>query len=274
MRVKEGDLSLAEMDFKEAINNRRKHWAPYYAMGLYYYEQGFDEDALRVLSEASDLAPGNAWPYAVIGAIHYYDEQFDKALVAWERALELGPARWVYSNLGTSYFVESRYADAIATYKMAIEIAIEMDDEQDIYVTWGNLAAAYDAAGNVVPGGEEKAAECYGRAVELAEEELKLAPHDAELLASLAVYNAELGDSTRAWDYLGKSMELHSGDATVMFDIGLTHEILADRDTALNWIGRAVENGFSRYQVEHTPDLRGLCSDVRYQRRVQRDGGR
>jgi Flp pilus assembly protein TadD len=111
-------------------------------------------------------------------------------------------------------------------------------------------------------------------AVELAEEELKLAPHDAELLVSLAVNNAELGDSARARDYLRRSMELLPEDDRVMFDIGFTHEVLGDRDAALDWIVRAVENGFSKYQVEHTPGLRGLCSDVRYQRRVQRDGGR
>ncbi len=272
--VDEDKFTLAEQIYREAVNDRREHWAPYYDLGAYYLDREQEEDALRAFDEASARAPGNTWPYMGIAAVYLDNELFDEACVQLDRARELKPSRHVYSLLGWCHFVQWRYADAIATYKMAIEIAIEMDDEQDIYVTWGNLAAAYDAAGDVVPGGEEKAVECYAMAVELAEEELKLAPHDAELLVSLAVYNAELGDSTRAWDYLGKSMELHSGDATVMFDIGLTHEILGDRNTALNWIGRAVENGFSRYQVEHTPDLRGLCSDVRYQRRVQRDGGR
>jgi len=272
--VSEDKLTLAEQIYREAVNDRREHWAPYYNLGSYYRDREQEGDALRAFDEASARAPGNTWPYMGIAAVCLDNDLFDEACVQLDRARELKPSRYVYSLLGWCHFVQWRYADAIAMYKMAIEMAIEMDDEQDVYVTWGNLAAAHDAAGNVVPGGEDKAAECYGRALELAEEELKLAPRDAELLISLAVYNAELGDSTRAWDYLGKSMELHSGDATVMFDIGLTHEILGDRDTALNWIGRAVENGFSRYQVEHTPDLRGLCSDVRYQRRVQHDGGR
>jgi tetratricopeptide (TPR) repeat protein len=148
------------------------------------------------------------------------------------------------------------------------EMALEMDD--NYYVTWGNLAAPYD----VVPNGEERAAECYARALELGEEQLRITPHDAGLLASLACYCAELGDSARAWDYLGRSMELHPEDDAVMFDIGLTREILDDRDGALDWIGRAVEGGFSRYQVESTPDLRDFCTDERYSRLTHGGGGR
>ncbi len=274
MRVKENDLDLAEVTYNAAIRDRREHWAPYYALGVYYYERGEREweEALRVLSKASELAPGNAWPYILTGAVHYNAERFDKALVAWERALELGPARWVYSNLGTSYFVESRYADAISKYEKAIEVAIETGNEH--YGTWGNLAAAYDAAGDVVPGGEQRALECYATAIELAKEQLKLAPRDEEILASLAVYSAELGDTARAWDYLIRSMEQHPDDSRVMFDVGLAHEVLGRREAAIEWIVRSMENGFSKVLVETTPELRGLCSDERYGSRVGRGRGR
>jgi hypothetical protein len=60
----------------------------------------------------------------------------------------------------------------------------------------------------------------------------------------------------------------------VMFDIGLTHEVLGDRDAALDWVGRARGSGFSRKIVESTPGLRGLCTDERYGSKVGRGGGR
>ena len=147
-------------------------------------------------------------------------------------------------------------------------MALELDDSRS--TTWGNLAAAC----NVVPGEEERASECYARALELAQEELKLTPRSADLLAVMASYCAELGDSSRARDFLNRSAELSSDNDQVMFQVGLTHEILGDRDEALLWIGRALENGYSRDQVESTPSLRDLCTDERYRRLVQRGSGR
>ena len=149
-----------------------------------------------------------------------------------------------------------------------VEMALELDDSHSI--TWGNLAAAC----NVVPNEEERANECYARALELAQEELKLAPRDADLLAVMASYSAELGDSSKARDFLSRSVELQPDDDQVMFRVGLTHEILGDRDEALLWISRALENGYSRDQVESTPSLRDFCTDERYRRLVQRGGGR
>jgi serine/threonine-protein kinase len=266
------ELALAESTYKEAVVVRPKHWAAHFDLGSFYFTRNRYDDALRELGEAVELAPDNPWPYVVIGAAHLEEERFDDACVQLNRALELKPSpevsRMVYSNLGTCHFVRSRYADAINMYDMALK------EDESHYVTWGNLAAACDAAGDVVPGGEERATECYVRALELAEEQLKFAPHGEGILASLAVYSAEIGDSARAWDHLGRSMELLPEDDGVMFDIGLAHEVLGDRDAALDWIGRAVESGYSRVQVETTPGLRGLCSDVRYQRLVGGDGGR
>jgi serine/threonine-protein kinase len=269
--VEESKFTLAEEIYRDAVDDRPKHWAPYYALGAYYRNQGREEDALRVFHQASDLAPGNALPYIGMGVVYLDTDLFDEACVQLDRARELEPPgymQYVYSLLGSCHFIQSRYADAISMYQMA------RDKDRSLYVSWGNLAAAYNAAYDVVPEGEEMAAECYRQALELGEEQLKLTPHDDGLLASLASYCAELGDSARAWDYLSRSIELDPWSDAVMFDIGLTHEILGDRDAALDWIGRAVESGFSSYQVEHTPDLRDLCTDERYRRLVQRGGGR
>ena len=259
-----GDFALAEIAYKEAIDVRRKRWASHYALGYYYYGRGRNEDALRVLGKASALAPGNPWPYMLIGCIYYDTDRLDEAWIMMERSAEVAPSREAYSNLGTFFFAEARYADAARMY----EEALELDDTGSN--TWGNLAAAC----NVVPGKEKRASECYTRALELAQEELKLTPRDAALLAVTASYCAELGDTARARDLLSRSVELQPDDDQVMFQVGLTHEILGHRDEALLWIGRSLENGYSRDQVESTPSLRDLCTDERYQRLVRRGGGR
>ena len=262
--VSAGDFALAESTYKEAIDVRRKYWRVHYDLGHFYYDQRRNDDALRVLREASALAPGNWKPYTFIGCIYYDTDRLDEAWAMMERSAEVAPSREAYSNLGTFYFGEARYADAARMY----ETALELDDAY--YITWGNLAAAND----VMPGGEERASECYVRALDLASEQLKLTPRDADLLATMASYNAGIGDSARARDFLGRSMALHPENNAVMFDIGLTCEVLGDRNAALDWIGRAVGSGFSREQVESTPSLRDFCSDERYRRLAHAGNGR
>jgi tetratricopeptide (TPR) repeat protein/TolB-like protein len=262
--LEDGDPDMAERTYQEAIAARRKHWAPHYNLGRFYCLEGRYDEAVPVLNTASDLAPDNPWPYIAIGASYFYSDRFDEATVTWERALALEPppeaCRMVYGNLGTCYFAQSLHADAIGMYEMALE-----EDESN-YITWGNMAAAYD----VMPDGDEKAVEHYTRASELAEEELRLTPRDEQILASLAVYSAELGDSARAQGYLVRTMELLPEDNRVMFDVGQAHEVLGRRNIAVDWIVRAVESGFSRGQVETTPGLRDLCAGDRYQRLIRR----
>jgi hypothetical protein len=54
-----------------------------------------------------------------------------------------------------------------------------------------------------------------------------------------------------------------------MFQAGHNYEVLGDRERALEWIGRAIENGYSREHIERTPALREFCADGRYRRLLQ-----
>jgi len=260
------DLVLAERTYKRAVDVRPEHWRSHYDLGAFYYMKGRYEEALRALNRASDLAPDHPWPHIVIGGVHFADDEFGEATAAWERALDLAASpedcRMVYGNFGTCYFVKAQYADAVQQFQMALEV------DATNYLTWGNMAAAYD----VLPDGEEKAVEHYTKALELGEVELRFEPDNEGLLALLASYSAELGDSVRAREYLGRAMKLDPEDDSAMFYIGLTHDVLGDREAAIDWVVRAVENGYSRVQAEATPQLRGLCSDRDYLRLVQGGG--
>jgi Tfp pilus assembly protein PilF len=86
-----------------------------------------------------------------------------------------------------------------------------------------------------------------------------------DLLTDLAAYYAELDDPERARELMAEALRLAPDDIEVMFQAGHTYEVLDERELALTWIGRALEGGYSRAQVENTPALRGLCADERYQ---------
>jgi serine/threonine-protein kinase len=258
----EGDYTLAELAYSEAVDLRRGYWLPHFDMGHFYYERGRYDDAASALRAAAELAPGNAHVWNALGAVYYQMDLLPEAREALERAVGIQPSYATYSNLGTLYFGEARYADACDMYRRALAM------EPERYTLWGNLGAAC----KVVPGAEDDAHEAYTRAAELAEKQRLLRPRDADVLAGLASYYAELGETERALDLISEALELAPNDIEVMFHSGHTYEVLGDRESALNWIRKAVENGYSRAQVESTPALRKLCTDERYRRLVHGQG--
>ena len=54
-------------------------------------------------------------------------------------------------------------------------------------------------------------------------------------------------------------------NAEVMFRVGHAYETLGEREKALVWIGRALENGYPKDEIQENPGLRELRKDVRYE---------
>ncbi len=254
LHAQRGDMALAEAACREFVELRAEYWGAHDALGVLLASQGRYEEAAQQFGLVTSLAPGNAVGYRNLGAMYYYMDRWDEAAEMFERALEIAPSYSVYSNLATLRFAQARYADAAEMYRAALEI-----DDSD-YRVWGNLAASY----LWIPGGEDQATDAYREAARRAEQERARAPRDAQLVALLAGYYAQLDEPGRATALLDDALELAPGDVEVMFQAGHTHEVLGNREEALRWIEQALDHGYPRTQVENTPALRGLCSDERY----------
>ena len=59
-----------------------------------------------------------------------------------------------------------------------------------------------------------------------------------------------------------------------MFHAAHTYERLGRRESALEWVGRAVRNGYSLSLIEETPGLRGLTADPCYREIVRGTSGK
>jgi len=257
-----GNLALAEITYEEIIDLHKTNWSSYYHLGSFHYQHGRFQDALVRFHRAAELAAGNSHGYTAMGACYYHLDRFEEAWAMHERSIEVEPSSIGYGNLGTLYFSETRYEDAARMYHKALEF------NDTNYTVWGNLAAAY----NVIPGKKDTARACYRRAIELGEELRALTPNNADMLTQLASYYTELGDAETARVLIERALGLAPEDVEVLYQAGHTYEVLGDRDRALRWIGEALERGYSRTQVESTPDLRELCTDERYRSMIQRGG--
>ena len=128
------------------------------------------------------------------------------------------------------------------------------------YRTWRNLGAARYWA----PGERAKAAEAYRRAAALAEEERRVDPKNARLLAHLADCYAMLGEKRQGAEF-GRARRWHSrpDDRRVAALVAGVYEQLGDREAALRWLAsRSGTATRSRYRDR--PDVRGASPDPRW----------
>jgi serine/threonine-protein kinase len=250
----------AESTYKKAIDVKPEYWAGYDDLGLFYYDRGRYDDALAQYRRAVALTPGNPRVYNRMGAVHYAQEQWDEARRTFMRSIEIEPTYRVYSNLGVIEYMEGRYAESAAM----VEKALALNDKS--YVTWLNLANAY----YWMPDKRDEAYDIYRRVTRMAEEQRRLNPRNADLLADLAGYHAILGERARALALLDQALAIAPDHWWVLYNHAHAYEQLGDREKALEWLERALEAGYPRKEMERDPFLADLRADKRYERFAER----
>jgi serine/threonine protein kinase/tetratricopeptide (TPR) repeat protein len=252
--VRLGRFEEAEKSYRAAIAQRPDSWATYNYLGTFLFSRGRNTEAAAAFRQALRLAPDNARVWSNLGAVLHRLDRYGEAEAAWEKSVSIHPTASALSNLATRRFFQGRYAEAARKYEEATKLA-----KRD-YRIWRNLGAAYFWA----PGERGRAAAAYRTAVELGEQERRLDPRNAPLLADLADCLALLGESKRARTLLAEALKLEPGNNIVtQMAVGI-YEALGERDAALRYLDRALKEGYSRDQIEHDPFLAGLRADPRY----------
>ena len=259
----QGRLRRAEATYQKAIELKPEYWAAYNNLGVFYFKQGRYEEAVKQFHLVVTLTPRNIRGYTNLGAAYLILERPAEALEIFEHSLEIEPNYRAYTNLGSLYFYhEGRYADAARMYEQALAL-----EEHDYRVS-GNLASAYYWA----PGERSKARAAYQRAAQLAEEQRNVNARDPALIIHLAGYYGMLGEPARALALVEQALTLAPNAGDVMFSAADIYEHLGQRGPALEWIGKALELGYSPVQLEHSPGLQQLRADARFQRLLERSG--
>jgi serine/threonine-protein kinase len=126
--------------------------------------------------------------------------------------------------------------------------------------TWGDLAEAY----LMVPELADRAPGAFKQAIALAEEETARSPADAEGRSLLANYYARLQDNEKALAALSEALRLGPNNVNVLFQAALVHEMVGQRDQALETLEAALRAGYSLKEVRQSEILKPLRSDPRY----------
>ncbi len=251
---KQGKLEEAESIYKKVIKLKPDYWGGYNYLGVFYYLHGNYKDAAKQFEQVTKMAPMNAAAFRNLGAMYYYLDQKADAIVMFKRSLELQPDYSVFSNLATLYYYEGLYSDAASTYEKALKL------QDSDYSVWGYLAGAYRQSS----ADSAKIIFALRKAKALGEEQLKVNPVDPQVLVNIASYCTELNLADSAKTILGKVVSLNPKDVNVMILVCEVFEQLGERDNAIKWVKKALDNGYARDELDHIPELKKLREDNRF----------
>ena len=264
VRFRLGQRDEAEKDFLEAVSLDPGDWTAHNSLGSYYYNLNRFDDAVRHYERMQALAPDNTRAYNNLGSAYFQQERFEKATEMYEQSLSLDRNATGYSNLGTALYQHGLFADAARSFEGAVALP------GATFVHWFNLGAAcYWAPG--MRGRAKEAYAAAIKLGEAARATDKVEPLRLVELASAYAVLGLLTEGREAQQYRSQAHKLLATmepprDASLMATLAMTYEELGDRSKALDWLDQALKAGYSIKRVERSPWLKDLRADERYTR--------
>jgi tetratricopeptide (TPR) repeat protein len=255
----DGAIDDAETVYQRVIDSHPQSYFAYNNLGAFYYRRSEYEKAIHMFQKVTELAPENYAGYVNLGGTYNDLGKFLEAIAPLKKSIALRPSYGGYSNLGTSYFGLQKMNEAAAAYEQAVKL------EPHLYVTWGNLGAAQYYGGS-----KPQAAISYRKAAELAAEELRVNPHDAEVLGDLAEYYSMLDDKKQALTYLGQALQNGHSEKELLASAAQVYNQVGETGLALEWMTKAIQAGYSTSKFRDSVAFRNLVDNSRFQEIVGR----
>jgi len=230
-------------------------WRTYQRIGAFFFERNDWQTAAGYFRRVIELLPEASVGYTSLGGTLLYLGQRDEARTNLERAVAIGCGYIGYSNLATLEFFEGNCSKAATLYNQALEI------RDSDYRTWNNLAEALLCADD-----PQRARAAFAQAAELVESQLAADPDDLELLVDLASFKVHLGDEAGAREAVARALTVGITNSQQMVALAAVYEALDERDQALAWIERALEDAYPLEVIADYPGFAELVKDPRFAR--------
>ena len=249
-----GRLALAERTIQKAIALRPENPQGYTRLGALYAREAQYDNAAHQFEKALSLAPDRAQDWSSLGGVYLIGGKYPEAESALLRAINMQPSYEAYSNLGQAYFFQRRFEEAIESFEESVALGGSQ------FQAYGNLARAY----YWYPRTKRKAEPTLVKAIDIAEEDLRVNPQNADVHTSLAEYFAMLGNRPQALVHLQAALRSRPNDPETEYFAAKTYNVLGDRDQSLAWLDKAVGAGYSAAEITHTVELDSLRKDPRF----------
>lgn len=117
-----GEFAAAVAEYTRALLLDPDAANTYNDRGVAYYQLGEAQRGVADLQRAIDLDPLYVKPLENLGDIARREQDFDAALLFYNRALELGDNAVIYNKRGVTYVRQGLLDEAVADFSMAIEL--------------------------------------------------------------------------------------------------------------------------------------------------------
>ncbi|WP_396617020.1 tetratricopeptide repeat protein [Lysobacter soli] len=220
--------------------------------GYHLMVNGDFPGAIASYREALEYSPEDADLWSSLGGLYFVSGDTKQASEAYERSLQIKPSYEALSNLGTVKFDQGAYEQAAALYRHASEI-----DPSDFRL-WGNLGDALTASGSTAVQTRTQ----YEQAATLGRRYLELKPDDAQSLALVAWYSANLdrADEARALQSKAEALGTERGEVALLG--AQTMARLGDAPAARQHVDFALKHGIPQQRIDASPLLRALTAKV------------
>ncbi|MDR8393658.1 protein kinase [Aliifodinibius sp. S!AR15-10] len=252
-------IKQAEQTFKEAITLKPDLWLGYNQLGTFYERQDRYENALNQFQRVIDLTPDNPIGYSNKGGVHLRLGETEKAEDMFEHSLALDTTYYAASNLGyIKQVVVEDYQAAINWYRAALRL------NPNNYTLWANLASACEASGQ-----NKEAQQYYRKAIAYGEIQLNVNPNDAKLISDLGSFSLDIGDTAKAVQYSDRALQLNPENIDIQYRSATIYERVGDREKALHWVGKALENGYPLARIQGSTYLKELTESEEFKKMIE-----
>lgn len=206
-------------------------------------------EALASLEKIIGLDDSFALAYYQLGFHYSNQNQFVKAKLTWDRALDLGlddeTRTDIMENLAKiDHKVRYEHAYNLVFQGKAEEGLQDLLDLESQYPDWWNLLFIISLA--------YKSLEDLGQAKSYLEKILITRPTQVDTLVEMALCLAQEANMTGAIDYLTRAAKLKKDDPEILCNLGMAYLHNGEEDEARYYIGRA-------YEIDPTDEVTHAC---------------
>ena len=195
LNLQDWKFAEAELEYQRAIELNPSLSYVHTLYSLFLGQFGRSDEAIEEIKRAIDLDPLSAETFTIAGVVHLYNGHVEEAKAFLLNAIDLDPSSsFAFDALGCCYVRTGEFDQGISEIKKAIELAGE-----GVSLHLNDLAYAYSKAGKV-----EEAEKILSSLLNFLEQG-KGSP-----IAIAGTY-ANTGDKDKAFEWLFKAIEEHSG---------------------------------------------------------------
>ena len=246
----QGRFDEAEKHYLECIRARPTDWYGYDNLADFYLNRGKLAEAETNYRLAAKYAPENAGITRSIGRLYRMNGRYKEAVSEFQRSIQMQQLAITYNSLGLTYYYMHQYQQSV----LALEAAIELDPKSHQY--WGNLGASCSMSTE----DKDKAVPAFRKAIEYAENFLKVSPTQYYTMAALAEYRARLGDKKGTWAEIERIPE--SARGSVASRLVLAQELTGLRKEALATVRKYFSTKVRLRELLDEPALERLQADA------------